>query len=148
MALERNLYKVIEKIMYTVLLVIHTIIVLFLIGIILLQRSESDGLSGLGGGGGNVLSGRGAANAMTRATAILATIFIITSLALAILSGQDTRGSIVDAITEEAAREPKAQEVPKPDATEAPAAAPAKPKAAKQKPAVEEEETTDVPQPE
>ena len=60
--------------MQTVLIVVHLIIVLALIGVVLLQRSEGGGM-GLGGGGGGVsgfMTGRGQANALTRATAILA----------------------------------------------------------------------------
>lgn len=83
--------------MYTVLLVIHTLLVLFLIGVILIQRSSDDGLSGLGGGGGNVLSGRAAGNMLTRVTAILATIFIITSLALGVMIGGERGRSVLDA---------------------------------------------------
>jgi len=83
--------------MYTILLVIHSIIVLFLIGMVLLQRSESDGLSGLGGGGGNqFMTGRGAANFMTRTTAILATVFMLTSLILAVMASRMTSNSIID----------------------------------------------------
>lgn len=70
--------------MQTVLIVIHLLVVLALIGVVLLQRSE--GGLGLGGGGsGGVsgfLTGRGQANALTRATAVLATVFFITSLSL------------------------------------------------------------------
>jgi preprotein translocase subunit SecG len=83
--------------MYTVLLVIHTIIVLFLIMMVLVQRSDSDGLGGLGGGGGNqFLTGRGAANLMTRTTAILAGAFFLTSLTLAVIAGRMTEHSIID----------------------------------------------------
>jgi preprotein translocase subunit SecG len=83
--------------MYTILLVIHSIIVLFLIGMVLLQRSDSDGLSGLGGGGGNqFMTGRGAANFMTRTTAILATVFMLTSLILAVMASRMTSKSIID----------------------------------------------------
>ena len=64
-----------------------------MIGVVLLQRSEGGGL-GIGGGGGGggggmggFLTGRGTANLLTRATAILATAFIVTSLTLSILSG-------------------------------------------------------------
>lgn len=92
--------------MYTILLVIHSIIVLFLIGMVLLQRSDSDGLSGLGGGGGNqFMTGRGAANFMTRTTAILATAFMITSLVLATMASRMNQGSIVDSVAEPAAAE-------------------------------------------
>ena len=74
--------------MQTVLIVVHLIIVLALIAVVLLQRSE--GGLGLGGGGGGGVSGfmtgRGQANALTRATAILAALFFTTSIALAILA--------------------------------------------------------------
>lgn len=74
--------------MQTVLIVVHLIIVLALIGVVLLQRSE--GGLGLGGGGSGGVSGfmtgRGQANALTRATAILAALFFLTSMVLAIMS--------------------------------------------------------------
>lgn len=69
--------------MQTVIIIIHLIIVLALIGVVLLQRSE--GGLGLGGGGGGVsgfMTGRGQTNALTRATAILAAIFFVTSMIL------------------------------------------------------------------
>lgn len=75
--------------METVLLVIHVLIAVFLIGVVLLQRSEGGAL-GIGGGGGGVMTGRGAANLLTRSTAILAAAFFGTSIVLAILSGAHT----------------------------------------------------------
>ena len=75
--------------MQTVLIIIHLIIVLALIGVVLLQRSEGGGM-GLGGGGGGGVSGfmtgRGQANALTRATAILAGLFFVTSIALTVMA--------------------------------------------------------------
>jgi preprotein translocase subunit SecG len=74
--------------MQTVLIIIHLIIVLALIGVVLLQRSEGGGM-GLGGGGGGVsgfMTGRGQANALTRATAILAGLFFVTSIALTVMA--------------------------------------------------------------
>lgn len=70
--------------MQTVLIVIHLMVVLALVGVVLLQRSEGGGL-GIGGGSG-FMTARGAANALTRSTAILATAFFITSLALSLLA--------------------------------------------------------------
>ncbi|QDZ02454.1 preprotein translocase subunit SecG [Nitratireductor mangrovi] len=70
--------------MQTVLIVVHLMIVLALVGVVLLQRSEGGGL-GIGGGSG-FMTARGAANALTRATAILAAAFFATSLALSILA--------------------------------------------------------------
>jgi preprotein translocase subunit SecG len=70
--------------MQTVLIVIHLMIVLALVGVVLIQRSEGGGL-GIGGGSG-FMSARGTANALTRTTAILAALFFITSLGLGILT--------------------------------------------------------------
>jgi len=96
--------------------------VLFLIGMVLIQRSDSDGLSGLGGGGGNqFMTGRGAANFMTRTTAILATAFMITSLVLAVMAGRMTATSIVDSVPAEGSVEKQTEKkietpaVPKPE---------------------------------
>lgn len=75
--------------MQTVLIVVHLMVVLALIGVVLIQRSEGGGLGigGGGGGGGGFFTARGTANVLTRATAILAGIFFVTSLALTIMAG-------------------------------------------------------------
>jgi preprotein translocase subunit SecG len=75
--------------MAQVLIVIHLLVVLALVGVILMQRSEGGALGGLGGGGGvsGFLTGRGQANVLTRTTAILAAVFFATSIILAILGG-------------------------------------------------------------
>ena len=70
--------------MQTVLIVIHLMVVLALVGVVLLQRSEGGGL-GIGGGSG-FMTARGAANALTRSTAILGAAFFATSLLLSILA--------------------------------------------------------------
>ncbi len=75
--------------MQQVIIVIHLMLVLALIGVVLLQRSEGGGL-GIGGGGG-VMSSRGAGNVLTRATAILAGLFFATSLILSILASVDRK---------------------------------------------------------
>jgi len=71
--------------MQQVVIVIHLMLVLALIGVILLQRSEGGGL-GIGGGGGFMTS-RGTANVLTRATAVLAGLFFLTSIGLSMLAG-------------------------------------------------------------
>src|SRR5437763_16365814 len=73
--------------MQTVLIVIHLMVVIGLIVTVLLQRSEGGAL-GIGGGGGTggLFTGRGQANALTRATAVLAAIFFVTSIALTVLA--------------------------------------------------------------
>lgn len=70
--------------METVVIVIHLMVVLALVGVVLLQRSEGGGL-GIGGGSG-FMTARGAANALTRATAVLAVAFFATSLTLSIIA--------------------------------------------------------------
>jgi len=81
--------------MQQVLLVIHLLVVLALIGTVLLQRSEG-GVLGQGGGGG-FMTGRGQANALSRATAILAALFFATALLMSILAswGRSSR-SVLD----------------------------------------------------
>ena len=70
--------------MQSVLIVIHLMIVVALVVVVLLQRSEGGAL-GVSGGGG-FMTGRGQANALTRATAILAALFFATSLGLTFLA--------------------------------------------------------------
>ena len=82
--------------MENVVLTVHLILALLLIGVVLLQRSEGGGL-GLGGGGGGVMTGRQAANALSRATWLLATGFLITSVALTVIAARNSAGgSVVD----------------------------------------------------
>ena len=79
--------------MQTVIIVIHLLIVLALIGVVLLQKSEGGAL-GIGGGGG-FLTSRGSANVLTRTTAFLAGAFFLTSLLLSIIAGWGSQqGSI------------------------------------------------------
>jgi preprotein translocase subunit SecG len=84
--------------MANVLIVAYLLIVLALIGVILLQRSEGGGL-GMGGNSGGLLSARGSANLLTRTTAILAALFFATAIGLTILTdlGRDTRSILESA---------------------------------------------------
>ena len=75
--------------MLNVVLIIHLIIALFLIAVVLLQRSEGGAL-GIGGGGGGMVSARGAATALSKVTWGLAIAFICTSILLTILAGGRT----------------------------------------------------------
>ncbi len=73
-----------------ILLVLQALIALALISVILLQKSEGGGL-GLGGGGGasnNVFTARGAANFLTRLTAILAGVFMFNCLLMSIIASR------------------------------------------------------------
>jgi preprotein translocase subunit SecG len=126
----------------TFLLVVHALLALALVGVILLQKSEGGGLTG-GGSAGGLVSARGAADLMSRTTAILATLFIVSSLGLAWLAGHSNRPKTIDTTL---ARESApvgplgppiapnlpapggaapAQGAPAPAATQAPAQAPA-----------------------
>jgi preprotein translocase subunit SecG len=82
-----------------VLLVAYLLIVLALIAVILLQRSEGGGL-GMGGNAGGLMTVRGSANLLTRTTAVLAALFFATAIGLTILSSLN-RGSnsILDSAT-------------------------------------------------
>lgn len=77
--------------METVVIVIHLLIVIALVGVVLLQRSEGGGL-GIGGGSG-FMTARGAANVLTRTTAFLAAGFFATSLILGVMARYGDRPS-------------------------------------------------------
>ncbi|MBC7140796.1 MAG: preprotein translocase subunit SecG [Rhodobacteraceae bacterium] len=82
--------------MENVVLTVHLILALLMIAVVLLQRSEGGGL--LSGGG--AMSARGAANALTKLTWILAAVFIATSIALTVIAAQKSQGtSVLDATT-------------------------------------------------
>ena len=78
---------------------------LALVGVVLLQRSEGGAL-GIGGGGG-FMTGRGQANALSRATAILGALFFATSLIMSMIAGWN--------------RAPRSIVAPTPSSTSAPA---------------------------
>lgn len=70
--------------MFTFLLVLHFIVTLLLIGIVLIQKHEGGGLSaGLSSVANNLVSSRGQANILTKATAFLMTIFVVNCLVMA-----------------------------------------------------------------
>jgi preprotein translocase subunit SecG len=76
--------------MFTFLLIVHALIAAALVTVILMQRSEGGGL-GMGSGPAGLMTARGAADFLTRATGILATLFVLMAFALATLAA--TRGS-------------------------------------------------------
>jgi len=85
--------------MATILLVIHLMIAVALVATILLQRSEGGALGIGGGGGGGLVSNRGAGNLLTRASAVLAGLFFLTSISLTLLANNDSRNnSILDVV--------------------------------------------------
>jgi preprotein translocase subunit SecG len=74
--------------MISVIIVIHLMLVLALIGVVMLQKSEGGGLVSSTSG---FMTGRGTANVLTRTTALLAAGFFLTSLALSWLAGLDRK---------------------------------------------------------
>ena len=87
--------------MENVLLVINIILALVLVSLILLQKSEGGAL-GIGVSQENFMLSRSAGSFMTKATAIVATLFIICSLALTIISRAELTptSSVLDTIEE------------------------------------------------
>ncbi len=84
--------------MTTVLLTIHFLISVALVATVLLQRSEGGAL-GMGGGPGSMMSGRGAADVLTRSTSILGGLFFLTSIMLTVLPniGQKSDSVVIGA---------------------------------------------------
>jgi len=82
--------------MITFLLVIHAIIAALLVGVILMQKSEGGGL-GMGGGPAGLMTARGAADFLTRATSILATLFVIMAFLIAALASRHDGTTKIDA---------------------------------------------------
>src|SRR5271163_1252796 len=84
--------------MQSVLIVIHLLVVIALVAVVLLQRSEGGALGA--GGGGGFMTGRGQANALSRATAILGALFFASALLMSILAGWNRAPrSILDSTT-------------------------------------------------
>ena len=99
--------------MDSVLIVIHLIVAVALVVCVLLQRTAQDGGGLMGGGGGSTMGGlftaRGSANLLTRATAVLAALFVAISLLLGIVASQKHQSKslleeIVPIVKEEAAK--------------------------------------------
>ena len=83
--------------MTLVLLIVQIILAVCLILIVLLQRSGSEGWSGLAssGGGSGVISKRSSANFLVRATAIIAALFMVNSLVLANIVSKKNKSSLI-----------------------------------------------------
>ena len=81
--------------LFLFLTVVQAIVAAALVAVILVQRSEGGGL-GMGGNPSGLLSARGAGDFMTRATAVLATLFVVLSIALAAVAVGATSGGEID----------------------------------------------------
>ena len=85
--------------MFTVWVVFHVIVCIGLILVVLMQSSKGEGLAGsaFGGGGGGglggaVFGGRGAASFLSKATSVLAIVFMLNCIALAYMSAGTRAG--------------------------------------------------------
>jgi preprotein translocase subunit SecG len=81
--------------LFTFLLVVQAVIAAALVTVILMQRSEGGGLTG--GSPSGLMSARGAAHFLTRATAVLATMFVVCCISLAFLAAANQRTGTIDA---------------------------------------------------
>ena len=80
--------------MENIILVFNVVLAILLVGIILIQKSEGGAL-GLGVSQDSFVSSRSAGGFLTKATAVIATLFIITSISLTIMSKEEFSGSSV-----------------------------------------------------
>ncbi|HUG45616.1 MAG TPA: preprotein translocase subunit SecG [Sphingomicrobium sp.] len=81
--------------MFTFLLILQALVAASLVGSILMQRSEGGGL-GVGGSSSGFMTARGAADFLTRTTAILAAIFIANAIVLAAIAGVSREPAKID----------------------------------------------------
>jgi preprotein translocase subunit SecG len=86
------------NVLYYITLVLHVSACLFLIGVVLLQQGKGQDLASAFGGGGTqtAFGPRGSANVLSRATTILAALFMVTSLTLSLLKVRS--GSVLDKV--------------------------------------------------
>jgi preprotein translocase subunit SecG len=81
--------------MFPFLLIVQSVIALLLIGVILAQRSEGGGL-GVGGSSSGFMTARGAADFLTRSTAVLGGLFIVLSIVMAAIAGATRTPTKID----------------------------------------------------
>ena len=81
--------------MFTFLLILQSLVAATMVAVILMQRSEGGGL-GVGGSPSGLMSARGAADFLTRATSILATVFVALSILLAGLASIERAPTRID----------------------------------------------------
>ena len=95
------------------ILVLNIILAVLLVVIILLQRSEGGAL-GIGVSQESFISSRSAGNFLTKATAIIATLFIITSISLTIIARKEiSTSSVLEKVEEK--QDPSEPQIPKSD---------------------------------
>ena len=99
--------------MENLILILNIILAILLVGVILLQRSEGGAL-GLGVSQDSFVTSRSAGSFLTKVTAIIATLFIITSISLTIISKEEfSSTSVLEKVEEE--KDSTEPEIPKLD---------------------------------
>jgi preprotein translocase subunit SecG len=107
--------------MFTFLLIVQALIAAALVGTILMQRSEGGGL-GVGGSSSGFMTARGAADFLTRSTAILGAVFIVLSIVMAAIAGVSRTPAKFDTtLANQVAPAAPATQVPVADPNAAPA---------------------------
>jgi preprotein translocase subunit SecG len=95
------------------ILVLNIILAIILVIIILLQKSEGGAL-GIGASQESFISSRSAGNLLTKTTAIIATLFIITSISLTIMAQKEiSTSSVLERVEEK--QDPSEPQIPKSD---------------------------------
>lgn len=113
--------------MFTVILVADVILAIILVGLVLIQRSDG-ALGSIGGGASSMMSTRAKGNFLTKATAIVAALFMFCSVVLCIMTKHDEKSSASILATEQVPAKGTASAPAVPTAPVAPAA-PVKPAA-------------------
>ena len=97
--------------MENLILIINVVLAVLLVFLVLLQKSEGGAL-GIGASQDSFISSRSAGNFLTKATAIIATLFIITSISLTIVSKEQiSTESVLEKIEEK--QDPSEPQIPK-----------------------------------
>ena len=97
--------------MFAFLLIVQTLIATSLIGVILMQRSEGGGL-GVGGSSSGFMTARGAADFLSRSTAILGGLFIVLSIVMAAYAGASRKPVKIDTSLANSAAPMQQQQAP------------------------------------
>jgi preprotein translocase subunit SecG len=111
--------------MFAFLMIVQALIAISLIAVILMQRSEGGGL-GVGGSSSGFMTARGAADFLTRSTAVLGGLFIVLSIVMAAIAGATRTPTKIDTSLAAKLATPQQQQQPQPATGQpAPATAPA-----------------------
>ena len=117
-------------ILWNVMMIVHAVVAVCIIFLVLLQQGKGADMGAAFGGGssGSLFGATGSANFLSRTTAILATVFFVTSLSMAYIATHKPRGGgggVMEGVSSKpAAPVPGAPVVPAPAASAAPAGAP------------------------